>query len=232
MAGYSLTDDEARTLVEYFPFSKTHGADAAKVAFKALLDQESLRRGLPEEGTGAFSRVALTQGSLLNSEYDLSTHGHWDAWELGAVIVDPRETILLNQRYGFAVGDKVLRAVATALKTRFPRGKIVRIHVDAFAALLPPSAETPMDPAFATELPPLLHAAVTAVLPDDGEAPPKLQFTVSLLRLKIANPSHAQVLGPLVWAECERAHVLERSGQANGVQERRVDLAGAVAIPR
>lgn len=229
---YCLTDEQARTLVEYFPFSKTHGKDAPAVAFKALLDQESHRRGVPEETTGAFNRVALTQGSLINAEYDLSTHGHWDAWEIGAVIVDPKELILLNQRYSFSVGDAALKAIVTALKGRFPRGKVVRIHVDAFAVLLPPSAETPLEPAFASELKPLLRAAVEGILPQDGEPKPKLDFTISLLRLKIANPSHAQVLGPLIWAECERAHVLERSGQAHGIQERRVDLAGAVAIPR
>lgn len=229
---YTLTEEQARTLVDYFPFSRTHGKDAPAVAFKALLDQESHRRGVPEESTGAFNRVALTQGSLINAEYDLSTHGHWDAWELGAVIVDPRELILLNQRYGFSVGDQVLKAIVTALKTRFPRGKIVRIHVDAFATLLPPSAETPLDLSFASDVPELLCAAVSAVLPDDGAPLPKLDFTVSLLRLKIANPSHAQVLGPLIWAECERAHVLQRSGQAEGIQDRRIDLAGAVSIPR
>ena len=230
--GYQLDAAEEDALLRFFPWVKSQEGDPVRTALLALIDQEAQRRGRPDPISGAFGRVALTQGTLLNEEYDLSTHGHLDAWEIGAVVIDPRELILLNQRYSFSVGDRALAAIVNALKCRFPRARIVRIHVDAFAVLLPPSAETPLNPAFATELPPLLAAAVSAVLPEDGEPKKLLEFTVSLLRLKISHPSHPQVLGPLVWAECERAHVLTRSGQATGIQERRVDLEGAVSIPR
>lgn len=224
----TLTDTQQALLFQLFPWARSR-ATPEDTALQALFDSEQWRRCVPDP-TGAFHRTALMEGPLLAQEYDLTTHAHWDAWEIGAVVVDLRGTILLNQRYGFRTGDQVLKAVAGALRTRFSRGKTVRIHDDAFAALLPPSAEEPLAAAFATELPPLLAAAVKAALPDDGEAPPALDFTVSLLRLKLKAPSHWQVIGPLVWAECERAHVLQRSGAVSGIQERFLDLAGPVPL--
>jgi len=55
-----------------------------------------------------------------------------------------------------------------------------------------------------------------------------VEFTISALRLTVRDPSHWQVLGPLLWAEIERAHVLARRGLASGIQERELDLAGRV----
>jgi len=224
----SLTDEQEQLLFRLFPWARSR-QDPSSTALQALFDSEQWRRCVPDP-TGAFHRTALMEGPLLAQEYDLTTHAHWDAWELGAAVVDLRGTILLNQRYGFRAGDQVLRAVAGALTSRFRAGKIVRIHDDAFAALLPPSAEEPVQASFAEELPPLLARAVLAVLPEDGEPPPSPEFTVSLLRLKLRAPSHWQVIGPLTWAECERAHVLQRSGTVQGVQERMLDLAGPVPL--
>ena len=38
------------------------------------------------------------------------------------------------------------------------------------------------------------------------------------MRLVISQPPNWQILGPLVWAEAERAHALERAGKAEPVQ--------------
>lgn len=186
--------------------------------FEALREAERYRRGEPEAKSGAFHVWALTQGALLKHEYDLSTHGHWEGWVIGALVVDLQRLINLNMERGFAAGDEALRQVASALARRWPRGKVVRIHGDAFALLLPPSAEVP----------------VTEALLDEARAalPPELQYTLSLVELTIVSPSHWQVLGPLVWAECERAHVLAKSGQAQGVQRRRIELDAAVSLKR
>jgi len=224
----NLSDAQEQLLHRLFPWARSR-QDPNGTALQALFDSEQWRRCVPDP-TGAFHRTALMEGPLLAQEYDLTTHAHWDAWELGAAVVDLRGTILLNQRYGFRTGDQVLRAVAGALKTRFPAGKVVRIHDDAFAALLPPSAEEQVQAALAEELPPRLAQAVLDVLPEDGEPRPTPAFTVSLLRLKLRAPSHWQVIGPLAWAECERAHVLQRSGSVSGVQERLLDLAGPVPL--
>ncbi|MFP2909770.1 hypothetical protein ACLESD_32935, partial [Pyxidicoccus sp. 3LFB2] len=56
-------------------------------------------------------------------------------------------------------------------------------------------------------------------------------WTVSLLELTVDAPSHWQVLGPLVWAELERTHVMVRTGRASGLQQRRLRLDGFVPGP-
>jgi hypothetical protein len=55
-----------------------------------------------------------------------------------------------------------------------------------------------------------------------------VEFTISALRLTVRDPSHWQVLGPLLWAEIERAHVMARRGRAAGVQERELHLDGRI----
>ncbi|MFL5319898.1 MAG: diguanylate cyclase domain-containing protein [Myxococcaceae bacterium] len=224
------TDDQAESLLRLYPFARSQPNPLAH-ALQTLIEEERMRRGTPEPLTGAYSRIALTQGSILNGEFDLSTMGHWESWPIGAVIVDLKETILLNQRYGFQITDGALRAIGEALRARFRSGKLVRMHGDCFAVLLPPSSEVPMSESYATEIPALLTKAVLASLPDDGEPPPGIAFTPALLQLRIVNPPNAAILGPLVYAECERAYVLQRTGGATGIQERRVDLQGSVQVP-
>lgn len=225
----TLTDEQAKAILELAPFGRHYGADAVSTALNALIEAERQRRGDPDPVTGAIWGKALLEGTLLSREYDRDTHGHWDAWPIAAVTVDLKETIKLNMRYGFAEVDVALRAFATALKTRFPKGKVVRTQGDAFTVLLPPSAETTIDASLSEELPRLLAPAIQAALPEDGEAKPDLRFTIALLNLRISDPPNTRVLGPLVWAECERAYVLQQSGKASGVQERRLDLHGSVS---
>lgn len=54
---------------------------------------------------------------------------------------------------------------------------------------------------------------------------------MSLLELTVDAPSHWQVLGPLLWAELERTHVMERTGRAQGLQRRRIRLDGSIPGP-
>lgn len=216
----TLTDEELERLRALAPSSGPKGPDerALRVTLDALLQAEQFRRGERDPVSGAFHVFALTQGSLLRQEYDLSTHGHYEGWDIGAVIVDIQRLILVNQEHGFPTGDAVLRSTAQALEQAFPSGKTVRIHGDAFAVLLPPSAERAMDAA--------LEATTLESL--KGRAPVEIGFSVSLLKLTFVKPSHWQVLGPLVWAECERALVMRSRGQASGIQLRRIELDAAI----
>ncbi|HEY1334737.1 MAG TPA: GGDEF domain-containing protein, partial [Myxococcaceae bacterium] len=66
-------------------------------------------------------------------------------------------------------------------------------------------------------------SAVTASGPSTN-----LAYTLSALRLRVFDPSHWQVLGPLLVAEIERAHVMARRGLASGIQERELRLEGRV----
>lgn len=226
-----IRDDQAQALLSLFGARvQAHGDKAVEVALDALLDAERFRQGAPDP-TGAVHVLALTQGALLRYEYDLSTHGHWDGWEVGAVVVDIQRLILVNQEHGFPAGDAALRAVAGALRDAYPSGKVVRIHSDAFAVLLPPSAERVMEVALEEQTRTALHAGVARRLAEEKAPALVLDYTLALLHLTLARPSHWQVLGPLVWAECERALTLARTQQVTGVQRRRIELDAAVPLP-
>ena len=209
---------------------QAQGAKATEHAVRALVDAEKGRRGVPDPVTGAFHALALTQGSLLRYEYDLSTHGHHEGWEIGAVIVDPIELIKVNQSHGFPAGDATLRAIFDTLHATFPSGRIVRIHSDAFAVLLPPSSERVVDAALEQTARDALREGVPWRLAEAGLTGIDLEYTVALMQLIVEHPSHWQVLGPLVWAEAERALVLARTRAAQGVQRRRIPLEAAVPI--
>jgi len=229
----NMTEAHAQRLLELSgavpPRARGDAADVER-SLEQLIAAEEFRRGDPDPISGAQHVYALTQGALLRREYDLSTHGHWEGWEIGAVVVDIRRLILVNQEHGFPAGDAVLHAVASTLKETFPTGRVVRIHSDAFAVLLPPSAERLVDVALEAEARSALGAGVPAKLTEAGHPAIPLEYTISLLHLTIAKPSHWQVLGPLVWAECERAHTMTTGGQASGVQMRRIELDAAVPI--
>ncbi len=218
-------------------FPHAQGGDAWRDALDTLLRAELERRGQREQRTGAFARAALVQGPLLEKEYDHSLHGH-TGWTLGALVVDVHRLIRFNVRYGFNVGDAVLRAVVATLERLFPTAKVVRTHTDAFAALFPPFCEQPVSPALRERALAELAVAVGQLEAEadrqlrarggEAEGPrPEVGFTAALLQLEVRSPSHWQVLGPLVWAETERALAVEKQAPA-GLQRRRLDLAGAV----
>ena len=196
-------------------FPSVPNPDAALVA---MIDAEAHRRGEPDAVSGAFHALALNQGSLLKEEYDLSSHGHSTGWVIGAAVVDIRELTVINMNHGFEQGDRVLRHTATALQQVCPRAKVVRVHSDAFAVLLGPTSEQTID----AGLSPKLRAAL-GVPPHQA-----LEFSIGLLELTVVAPSHWQVLGPLVWAECERSLVLARRAPSPAVLKRKVVLDGGL----
>lgn len=226
-----LTSAQLASLRALDPKAARTGVPDPVSGLEALIEAEEARRGYPDRVTGAFHSWALLHGSLLKNEYDLSTHAHHEAWEIGAVVVDLNRTIALNMRYGFEGGDRALRALAQALIRLFPSGKTVRIHTDCFAVLLPPSAERPLEEGLRAQVLQQVPGEVRAALPDDGDPPEACALTVALLRLRLRSPSHWQVIGPLVWAECERALTAAKLGRTQ-IAERRIDLDGQLSDGR
>ncbi len=215
-------------LLELFPLAKGR-SDAASWAIDRLIQAERYRRSSPDSVSGAFHVLALTQGALLKEEFDLSTHAHHDGWVLGAVVVDPIEFIHVNMRYGFEVGDRVLRAIVTSIQNVYSKSKVVRIHTDALAAFLGPTSELCVDEAMVPALRASLKSATQKILPDDGSPPMSLEFTVALLEMTVVDPPNWQMLGPLAWAECERALVCARRNQVQTIIRRRFELHGRIA---
>jgi GGDEF domain-containing protein len=186
-----------------------------------ILEAERLRSGGPEPISGAYSRLALTQGTLLKEEYDHTTHFFAEGAVLGAAIVDTVGLIHLNMQYGFKAVDAALAAQVRALREVCPRGKIVRIHGDAFAVILGPTADQRVDETL--PLADALEKATRAALAHEGP----FELTVALLELRVKDPPNHDVLGPLLWGECERALVLAKHG-ARGVVHRFVDFNATV----
>lgn len=187
-------------------------------ALIAMIDAEAHRRGERDAISGAFHALALTQGSLLKEEYDLSTHSHHAGWVIGAAVIDIRELTVVNMNHGFPIGDQVLRDTATALQRACPAAKVVRVHSDAFAVLLGPMSQQTIAPE--------LTRTLLAALRQNARLP--VEYSIGLLELTITAPSHWQVLGPLVWAECERALVLARRAPYEGVLKRKLILDGGL----
>jgi hypothetical protein len=100
---------------------------------------------------------------------------------------------------------------------------VVRIHGDAFAVVLGPTADQRVEEGLGLRLGAALEQATRAALSHQGP----LAFTIALLELKVKDPPNYDVLGPLVWGECERALVLARRGQ-RGVLRRFVDFDATV----
>ncbi len=207
--------------------------DAPTWLVDQLVDAERHRRGYEDAVTGAFHALALNQGQLLKEEFDLSTHGHSDGWVIGAALIDPLEFTLFNMRYGFKAGDLALKAMVKAMKQVCPSAKVVRIHTDGFAVLLGPTAEQHVTPTLLPALKEALPREVASVTPDDGEALRAMQFTLGLLELTVVEPPNWQILGPLVWAECERALLIARRMPTEALQVRRVVMDGRLPdLPR
>ncbi|MBN1203667.1 MAG: GGDEF domain-containing protein [Myxococcaceae bacterium] len=228
---YSLDDTTATALIALHPWALARSSQPVQLAVETLLEAERARRGQPDK-LGALQALALTQGSLLKEEFDLSTHAHHDGWRVGAVITDVQGMINVNARFGFGVGDAVLGATVSSLAAQYPGAKVVRIHPDAFAALLTPSSQLAVREEQREATRARLFQDVAKVLPAGTAEQDVPRHTVTLLELTVDQPSHWQVLGALVWAELERAHVLERLGRTSGaVQRRRLRLDGFVPGP-
>lgn len=212
---HSITDRSEKALLALFPTAQGR-PDGPTWLVDQLVDAELHRRGYPDTVTGAFHALALNQGQLLKEEFDLSTHGHADGWVIGAVLIDALEFTVFNMNHGFKAGDAALRAMVEGMKEVCPTAKVVRIHTDGFAVLFGPTA----DQKVSAELLPRLRE----VLPAKVGLPVK--FTFGLLELTVVDPPNWQLLGPLVWAECERALVIARRQPTEALQQRRVVLDG------
>ncbi len=183
-----------------------------------MIDAEEHRRGGRDSVSGAFHALGLTQGSLLKEEYDLSTHSHHSGWVIGAAVVDIRELTVVNMNHGFETGDEVLKDTVVALERACPKAKVVRVHSDAFAVLLGPMSEQKIQPS--------LKQTLRSALRQNARLP--VEYSIGLLELTIVAPSHWQLLGPLVWAECERALVLARRAPSDEVLRRKIVLEGGI----
>lgn len=194
---------------------------------ESVLQAERWRRGEPDPVSGAFSRLALTQGTLLKEEYDHGTHFFAGGSVIGAAVVDTIHLTHLNMEHGFKAVDAALAAQVRALREVCPRGKVVRIHADAFAVVLGPTAEQPVEESLRPRLVAALDAATRSALPARVEP---VKFWVALLELRVKEPPNHEVLGPLLWGECERALAIEQRGLAGAgtVLRRAVDFAATV----
>jgi GGDEF domain-containing protein len=190
-------------------------------AVEDIVEAERIRTGGPDKVSGAFGRLALTQGTLLKEEYDHTTHFFAQGAVLGALICDTVGLIHLNMQYGFKAVDGVLAAQVRALKELCPRGKVVRIHGDAFAVVLGPTADQRVEDTVGVEA--ALEKATREAVKHEGE----LKFTVARLELRVKDPPNHDVLGPLLWGECERALVLAKRGEAQVIR-RFVDFNATV----
>lgn len=222
---HPITKRSEQALLALFPTAQGR-EDAPTWLVDQLVDAELHRRGSPDAVTGAIHALALNQGNLMKEEFDLSTHGHSDGWVIGAVLVDPLEFTLFNMRSGFKAGDAALKAMVEGMKQVCPTAKVVRIHTDGFAVLLGPTADRRISAELLQQLRDVLPAKVAAVTPKDSEPAKDLKFTFGLLELTVVDPPNWQILGPLVWAECERALVIARRQPTEALQQRRVVLDG------
>lgn len=226
--GTTVDDEVVKAVLALQPWVQSRPeAERFGAALRALLEAESCRRGGPDPVTGALHLSALTQGALLKPEYDLSVHAH-AGWTVGAVIADVKGMIHVNQEAGFALGDRFLRAVASALAAAFPGAPVVRVHTDCFAALLVPSSGIELAPQHLAVAAEALRRGTDDFRAREGAPRAPVELTLSALRLTVRDPSHWQVLGPLLWAEIERTHVMARRGLGSGIQERTLQLDGRV----
>src|SRR5207302_8125212 len=99
---------------------------------------------------------------LLKEEYDHGTHFFSGGAVIGAAVVDTVGLIHLNMKHGFKRVDELLAAQVKAIASVCPRAKIVRIHGDAFAAIMGPTADQRVDESLRVKL----VSALEAVMPE------------------------------------------------------------------
>ena len=210
---HMISEKSERALLALFP-NALGRPDAPSWLVDQLVDAELHRRG-GTDATGAFHALALTQGALLKDEFDFSTQAHSDGWVLSALLVNPLEFTLFNMKHGFPAGDAAMRAIVSTMKEAAPGAKVVRIHLGTFAVLMGPTASVQASSELLAKTRESLTRAVA-----------EMKFTMGLLQLTVVEPTNSQLLGPLVWAECERALVIARRQPTEALQVRRVEMNG------
>ena len=219
---HTISPRAEKALLALFPTAQGR-PDGPTWLVDQMVDAELHRRGQPDTVSGAIHALALNQGSIMKEEFDLSTHGHSDGWVIGAVLIDPLEFTVFNMNHGFPAGDAALKAMVEGMKQVAPSCKVVRTHTDGFAMLFGPTADRAITPDLISQLKDTLPAKV-------GQP---IKFTFGLLELPVVDPPNWQLLGPLVWAECERALVIARRQPTEALQKRRVVLDGRLPdLPR
>jgi GGDEF domain-containing protein len=221
----ALTSAQLAALREHFPAVVGRFPVQPERALEWLGQEDAWRRGGRDRVSGAFHRLALLQGALLREDFDAGLHSGEAGWRLGAVLVDPIAFMPFNAVHGFVEGDKALAAIVSALQGAFAGAKVVRIHADGFAVLLGPTAEARLAPASEATA----RAALAAVA---AQWKPGLEFTVTTLDLTLVSPSHHEVIGPLVWAECERALMAKKAAPGAAGAVRRIVLDALLPAER
>jgi GGDEF domain-containing protein len=220
-----LTPQQLDTLRREFPQVAARFPVESERSLEWLAQEDAWRRGARDRLSGAFHRLGLLQGALLKEDFDAGLHAGESGWRLGAVLVDLVSLTTFNAAHGFEEGDRALKSTVEALQAAFSGAKIVRIHADAFAVLLGPTAEAK----FNAQSEAVARTALESV---SARWTPRLAFTIALLDLTLVSPSHHEVIGPLVWAECERALMLKKRVPETGPIQRRISLDALLPDPR
>lgn len=225
MAQVTLDDELVDTITDLAP-SEVDGRKHFGDGLQSVVLQALMRKGIPDPQTGTLTRSYLIEGVLLRDTLEQPELGTGGEWSCGVVAVDVRGLKLVNDRLGMEGGERMLKLVADGLYAFCPDRPIIRLHGDAFAALyLPPGGHNISDGS-PERLADALGALADERMPGLEEHDLDPAFTVAALDLVIERPFHWRVLGPLVWAEAERAHVAVRAGRASGLQHRRIALDG------
>jgi GGDEF domain-containing protein len=227
MATVSIDDGLVETITELAP-AEVEGRKHFGDGLQSVVLQALMRKGLPDPQTGALARSYLIEGVMLRDTIDCASLGADAEWCAGVLTVDVRRLALVNDVLGMQGGERILALVADGVRAFSGPAPVVRIHGDAFAAVYVPPREHPFDEGTAERLSASLVALVKERMPELAEHGVEPAFTVSALDLVIERPFHWRVLGPLVWAEAERANVAARTGNATGLQRRRLHLDGHV----
>ena len=227
MARVSIDDSLVDTITELAP-GEVEGRKHFGDGLQSVVLQALMRKGAPDPQTGALARSYLIEGVMLRDTLPDPDHGLDGEWRAGIVAVDVRGLALVNDRLGMEAGEKLLAIVAEGLRAFANDRPIVRIHGDAFAVLYLPPDPHDLDDGSAATLETQLVSRAREQVPEldaQGIAP---AFTVGASDLVIDRPSHWRILGPLVWAEAERAHHAVRNRAVLGLQRRRILLDGYV----
>lgn len=227
MAQVTIDDDLVDTITDLAP-QEVEGRKHFGDGLQSVVLQALMRKGVPDPQTHTLTRSYLIEGLLLGDTLEQPELGLDGEWRCGVVSVDVRGLIHINDRLGMDGGEQMLKVVADGLRAFCPDRPIVRLHGDAFAALYLPPGEHNISDGSPERLAGALGALADERMPELEDHDLDAEFTVAALDLVIDRPFHWRVLGPLVWAEAERAHVAVRTGRASGLQHRRIDLDGFV----